>query len=127
MFNKSAIYEALRHCQDSNSMSSVTDNPDHIQASLISLLIHDIFGGEILKTHIQKGWHFYNRIEGDRVDFSNLHNDKAEGNIRFQDIPADAEELNNYVEKEEYSAFLQKFIREFEETVGLENYHPAEC
>ena len=60
MLNKNVIYEALKR--------SLT--PDPGQDSVISLLIHDVFGGEILKTHAKKKWHFYNRIDGERVDFT---------------------------------------------------------
>lgn len=33
-------------------------------------LIHSLFGGEILKTRLPAGYHFYNRIDGQRIDFT---------------------------------------------------------
>jgi hypothetical protein len=105
MLNKSIISKALRR-----SMSSLKG-----QDSLISLLIHDIFGGEILKTHSRKKWHYYNRIDGERVDFT--------GNGEsFEDIPATPDETYDYIDQADYSTFFMRFVRAFEETVGLDNY-----
>lgn len=89
---------------------------------LISLLIHDIFGGEILKTHTNKYWHFYNRIDGERVDFSGNKSRQSSFKRIFEDIPATTDETCNYVDEIDYSTFFMRFVRVFEETIGLENY-----
>jgi len=122
MFDRIVVYEALKNClpHDRNT----ADNPDPEQAGLISLLIHDIFGGEILKTHMNKGWHFYNRIEGNRIDFTTPDINKSSENIQFEDIPSSPGETHSYFEDDEYSTFLMRFIWAFEEAVGLENYSP---
>jgi len=88
---------------------------------VVSLLIHDIFGGEILKTKIKSGWHFYNRIEGKRMDFTRKELVIRSDDYLFEDIPSSPSETSNYVENEEYSTFLNRFIMLFEEVVGL-NY-----
>ncbi|MBK7713366.1 MAG: hypothetical protein IPJ37_22365 [Bacteroidales bacterium] len=77
-----------------------------------------------MKTHLKKGWHFYNRIEGKRIDFtsSDINNNADETN--FEDIPSTPDETYSYFEDEEYSTFLMRFIRAFEEAVGLDNYRP---
>jgi hypothetical protein len=108
MLNKNVIYEALKR--------SLNSDPE--QDSIISLLIHDVFGGEILKTHKQKKWHFYNRIDGERVDFTLKK--KSTGKSVFEDIPSTPDET--YIDQVDYSTFFTRFIRAFEETVGLENY-----
>jgi hypothetical protein len=110
MLNKNVIYEALK--------SSLTAYPG--QDSTISLLIHDVFGGEILKTHNKKKWYFYNRIDGERVDFTLKK--KSTGMKVFEDIPATPDETYDYIDQVDYSTFFMKFIRAFEETVGLEKY-----
>jgi hypothetical protein len=110
MLNKNVIYEALKR--------SLTADPG--QDSIISLLIHDVFGGEILKTHKKKKWHFYNRIDGERVDFT-LKKKSAGMNV-FEDIPSTPDETSDYIDQVDYSTFFTRFIRAFEETVGLENY-----
>jgi ssDNA-specific exonuclease RecJ len=87
-------------------------------------LIYDIFGGEILKTHEKKGWHFYNRINGKRYDFAKSETGKFSNDNCFEDLPSNIDEIHNYFEQEQYSPFYMRFIREFEETVGLENSSP---
>lgn len=121
MFNKMVVQEALNRSLSLNDIKGWTpDKTSDDQDSLISMLIHDIFGGEILKTSNKKGWHFYNRIDGSRVDFTNSEMEKSTENIRFEDIPTTPEETCNYFEQEQYSTFLMKFVRAFEEAVGLE-------
>lgn len=46
------------------------DNPALGQCNVTSLVIQDLFGGEILKTEAPGGWHFYTRIHGERYDLT---------------------------------------------------------
>ena len=97
-------------------------NPATDQDSLISMLIHDIFGGEILKTHKRKGWYFYNRINGVRIDFTGAEIKKSNDDKKFEDIPTTPDETSCYFDKTDYSTFFMTFVRAFEETVGLGQY-----
>jgi hypothetical protein len=45
-------------------------NPAAGQCSVTALLVYDLFGGELLKTSLSEGDHFYNRIGGHRYDFT---------------------------------------------------------
>lgn len=122
MFDKNIVYEAIRSCQPTESYPwQHSFDPDE-QASLISLLIHDIFGGEILKTHVKKGWHFYNRIEGKRLDFTGHNMNNSFNDYQFEDIPSTPDETYTYFEDEDYSTFLMRFIAAYEEAVGLDRY-----
>lgn len=118
MFNKVVVYEALKQSESTQlklKRSSLKRNAI-AQDTLISLLMHDVFGGEILKTHKgKKNWHFYNRINGERVDFTSDVND-------FEDIPSNPDEIHDYFDQTDYSTFLTRFVRAFEETVGLDKY-----
>lgn len=96
------------------------------QDSIISVLIHDIFGGEILKTKRKGGWHFYNRVDGLRLDFSKPDFGRSSETGQFEDIPASHHETSSYFEAEQYSPFLYKFISYFEEFVGLKKEYLAE-
>ncbi len=117
------VQEALKRCwaMDYNpgwTFYYPTDGED----TIISLMIQDIFGGEILKTHKKKGWHFYNRINGERIDFTGTSNNKVWINHPFEDIPSSPVETKNYFEKEDYLTFLRRFVKTFEEIVGSEKY-----
>lgn len=45
-------------------------NPAKGQCGVTSLVVNELFGGDILKTQTPEGWHFYNRIEGQRYDLT---------------------------------------------------------
>jgi hypothetical protein len=122
MFDKMIVYEAIRDCQPTESCPWERSFDSDEQACLISLLIHDIFGGEILKTHVKEGWHFYNRIEGKRLDFTSPDMNNSSNDNQFEDIPSTPDETYTYFEDEEYSTFLMRFIGAFEEAIGLDRY-----
>jgi hypothetical protein len=122
MFNKKVVYESLKGSLELESDRKLTpDNRPIGQDSLISLLIHDIFGGEILKTHKRENWHFYNRIEGERVDFTGSEV-KFDREAIFEDIPSTPDETYGYIDQTDYTTFFMKFVRTFEEKVGLDKY-----
>lgn len=104
------------------SKSRTQEIPAIDQDSMISHLVHDVFGGEILKTRRKRGWHFYNRVDGLRIDFTRSEISKSSNEKKFEDIPATADETSACFEKEQYSFFLMNFVRSFEEIVGLNKY-----
>jgi len=118
------VYDALKKslAPESNKVSTPDDQVD-VQDSIISLMIHDVFGGEILKTHEDKNWHFYNRIDGERLDFAGSKTGRP--GEKFEDIPATPDETSDYIDQADYTTFFMKFIRTFEETIGLEKYQPG--
>jgi hypothetical protein len=126
MFNRMVVQEALKNSSalDINP-GQIPNNPADCQDSVISLLIHDIFGGEILKTRKKKGWHFYNRIDGERIDFTRSELGKSTDDNSFEDIPSTPDETYTYFEEEDYSSFFLKFVSAFEEAVGLDKYNPG--
>jgi len=125
MFNRRIVQTALKRTWGLDNNPGLTPKiPADNESSVISQLIYDIFGGEILKTHKKRGWHFYNRINGERIDFTKPVMNKSSKAYHFEDIPSNTDEIHNYLEQEQYSPFFMRFIREFEETVGLEKYRP---
>lgn len=124
MFNKRFIYKALKRSTTFFPDKKIrSGKPSVGQDTLISLLIHDIFGAEILKTRNKKSWHFYNRIDGEVVDFTMIETKKSEDNSRFENIPTTPDETSDYVDQNDYSTFLMNFVRAFEETIGLDKYN----
>ena len=123
MVNSKVVQKALKQTLAmENNPGLKTNKPADCQSSIISRLIYDIFGGEILKTRMKKGWHFYNRIDGERIDFTGLVMIKSSKGKFFGDIPSTPDETYNYFEQEDYSTFFISFIRAFEEAVGLKKY-----
>jgi hypothetical protein len=64
-------------------------NPASGQCGVTALVVHDKFGGEILKTDVNGAWHFYNRIDGRRVDFTMSQFDSP---IGYDDVPSGRDE-----------------------------------
>jgi hypothetical protein len=81
-------------------------NPAAGQCGVTSLVVHDLFGGEILKTPTQEGWHFYNRINGQRYD---LTESQFAEKIRYEDIPSSREEAFADTNAEQYD-YLRKSV-----------------
>lgn len=123
MFNRKVVQNALYktwalECSAGNRSEKNAD----CLSSATSKLIYDVFGGEIRKYRRKNGWHFYNRINGERIDFTLSEMVKTDRNNRIEDLPATPDETDKYITQEDYSTFFLRFIRAFEETVGLKKY-----
>lgn len=123
MINRIIVKKALKRTMDFDKTSDLTPlKHEYSRSCETSMLIFDIFGGEILKTHYKNGWHFYNRINGKVIDFTRSETGKFSGDKRFEDIPSSPDEIHHYFEKEDYLTFFMRFVRAFEEAVGLKEY-----
>jgi hypothetical protein len=86
-FDPDEIQNALRKAWSLSTASQWTpDNPAAGQCNVTALLIHEFFGGDLLKTPLPAGDHFYNRIEGQRYDFTVSQFDRP---IAYMDVPTD--------------------------------------
>ena len=122
MINSRVIKTAMNRAQRSENNPGLYLHKSTVeQSSVISHLIYDIFGGEILKTRKRKSWHFYNRVDGERIDFTKSKIKNIAPDNHLEDIPVSVDEIHNYFEQEQYLPFYMMFIREFEETLGLED------
>jgi hypothetical protein len=124
-FDRTTVQETLRNTILSENIPESGPLKES-QDTVISMLIHDIFGAEILKTRNKKGWYFYNRINGERIVLAGTEILNPVAENTFEDIPSSPYEASAYFAREDYSDFLMKFIREFEETVGLGKNVPEE-
>ena len=118
MFNRKIVIDVLNRTLALDFTKNRRSKSLHTgQDSVISTLIHDIFGGEILKTHERKGWHFYNRINGERVDLTGPNTKESENNKKFEDLPSTPDETSGYFDRTDYSIFFMSFVRTLEEAV----------
>lgn len=70
-FDPDEVQRALRKAWSLSTSSQWTpNNPAAGQCNVTALLVHELFGGELLKTPLPAADHFYNRIEGRRYDFT---------------------------------------------------------
>ncbi len=126
LFDWAAVREALRRTISSGDGPAIrTDEEMKNRDVEISVLINEVFGGEILKRHNGRGWHFYNRVNGECVDLTGhevAQSCDKTGSAKNSIAPANA---SCYFEQNDYTKFFLRFVSAFEETVGLGNYQPA--
>lgn len=65
------------------------DNPAKGQCGVTSLVVNDILGGEIRKTSLGDGWHYYNFIDNTRYDFTESQFSER---VIYADISSNREE-----------------------------------
>ena len=77
------------------------ENPALGQCGVTALLAQDRFGGTILKTEVGGRRHFYNRIDGRRIDFTAEQFDRP---IDYRDVPSTREEALSDSSDDQYRA-----------------------
>ncbi|MEK3975807.1 YunG family protein [Psychrobacillus sp. FSL K6-1267] len=82
------------------------------QCGVTTLVVHDLLGGEILKTKLLDDWHFYNSINGKRYDFTDS---QFKGAIEYMDAPSNREEAYLDTNETKYSYLKQKVLNILEQ------------
>lgn len=89
-FDPDDVWRALHKAWSLATASQWTaNNPAAGQCNVTALLVHELFGGDLLKTPLPAGDHFYNRIEGRRYDFTARQFDQP---INYMDVPTNRAE-----------------------------------
>ncbi|MFY0613270.1 MAG: hypothetical protein JXQ99_17185 [Hyphomicrobiaceae bacterium] len=110
-FDEHRVLSALYH-----SWSIVTaqqwsaENPAAGQCNVTALLVHDLFGGDILKTPLPDSEHFYNRIDGARYDFTAS---QFEQPIEYQDITTDRDDAARGATRHELTTLQKTFEKHY--------------
>jgi pimeloyl-ACP methyl ester carboxylesterase len=76
-----------------------SENPAKGQCGVTSLVVQDFLGGEIVKTLMPKGWHFYNKVNGIRYDYTSSQFDKG---VHYSDTPSNRAEAFQDTNLEQY-------------------------
>lgn len=91
----------------------------------ISVLINDVFGGEILKTRDRGGWHYYNRINGEQIDLDGEEvSGSRDDSAPYMNSLTPAKSSGNF-EQNDYNTLFQRFVTALEESFGRGVYQPA--
>ena len=61
------------------------DNPASGQCNVTAAVIFDLYGGEILRTRLPDIWHYYNRIDGVRLDLTDSQFSAPGARLAFPD------------------------------------------
>ncbi|MEC1451067.1 hypothetical protein P9D59_05990 [Bacillus haynesii] len=102
------IMKALYKSWSSDSSSKWSqDNPAKGQCGVTALVVNDILGGEIRKTKLPEGWHFYNFINGKRYD---LTVSQFKEDILYMDISSNRNEAFSDTNEKQYNYLKQSVI-----------------
>lgn len=82
------------------------ENPALGQCNVTALLIEEMFGGRILKTKLQEGYHYYNEIKGYRYDFTDS---QFTSQMEYDDLQSSREEAERGVTIDEMEALKNAF------------------
>ena len=78
------------------------------QCNVTAVVVQELVGGDILKTPIASGYHFYNRIDGRRHDLTAVQFERA---IEYDDIQSDREEALQGVTQPEVRSMRASVLR----------------
>ena len=92
------------------------DNPAKGQCGVTALVVNDLIGGEIRKTKLPRGWHFYNVFNGKRYDFTASQFNEA---VAYTDTPSNREEAYVDTNEEQYHYLKQKVLLYIEKRTAL--------
>src|SRR5262245_19044706 len=110
-FEKERVAAALLDCWSAETSTQwLASNPARGQCNVTALLVHALFGVEILKTPLPEGDHFYNRIEGERVD---LTESQFGAPVSYLDIASDRSEALAGTSTSNYEALRAAFCERF--------------
>ena len=110
-FRSEAVAAALRKSWSIDTARQWTaENPAAGQCNVTALLVFDAFGGEILKTILPEGDHFYNRIDGIRYDFTES---QLERPIAYDDISTNRSDAERGITQIQLAALKKAFQEHF--------------
>lgn len=105
------IYEALiKSWSIERSSKWNLENPAKGQCGVTALVVQDIYGGEIKKTKVRGVWHFYNFIDGQRIDFTEA---QFNGKLNCMDTESNREEAFADTNEKQDSILKEKLMKEF--------------
>lgn len=101
------LVDIFLRCWSSRTSSTWSaETPSRGQCAVTALVIHDHFGGEILKTPVGGQWHFYNRLAGCRLD---LTADQFSAPIDYRDVSSSRAEAFMDAGRERYDELSRAY------------------
>ena len=110
-FDPEHVATALRNSWSlASARQSTAANPAAGPCNVTALLVNELFGGEMLKTTLPEGDHFYNRIGGQRYDFTDSQFAQP---ITYSDHPATRSDAEGGATQAELAALRSAFQHHF--------------
>ena len=115
-FDENRIREALETAWSLETAKQwSSENPANGQCNVTAAVIHDLYGGEILRTRYPTVWHYYNRIDGRRVDLTDSQFSRPgarfEAPENYDDEISDRDAAMDGTLQSEYDALKEALLR----------------
>ena len=111
MISKATLLNIFKKCWSIKSSTKwEEENPSKGQCSVTALVIHDCFGGTILKTKVNDIWHFYNKVNDQVMD---LTSGQFGMPIAYQDIESNMEDALTACSYEQYEYLKKQFAMHY--------------
>lgn len=112
IFDEAEILRALRKSWSPKTARQWReDNPALGQCNVTALVVHDLFGGQILQTQAPGGAHFYNWRQGRRFDFTSGQFDAP---LRYADLDASTDDVRRGANDSEYETLKTSFLSHYD-------------
>lgn len=116
VFDEDRVREAL---EDSWSIETAVqwseENPANGQCNVTAVVVHDLFGGDILRTYYPEFWHYYNRIDGKRIDLTDSQFWRPGARFaapeRYDDEISDRDAAMEGIPQREYDVLRKALLR----------------
>jgi mannose-6-phosphate isomerase-like protein (cupin superfamily) len=113
------LENSLLKCWSIKTSSKWTiENPYKGQCSVTSIVMNDLLGGKILKTKVDDQWHYYNLINGQRLDYTSKQFDY---NLNYQDIDSSWDEAYSDTTEFQYKELKGLMAKELFGIVDIAN------
>jgi len=96
-----------------SSLKWTKDNPAKGQCGVTALVVNDLLGGQIRKTLLSEGWHYYNEINGECYDFTDSQFNE---DIKYMDIPSNRDEAFLDTNQEQYDFLNQSVMNNLKDS-----------
>lgn len=108
LYTTDEIIDALFKAWSFQSSSKWSkDNPANGQCGVTALVVHDLLGGKINKTVLPSGWHFYNVVNGTRINFTSSQFSEE---IFYMDISSNREEAFQDTNEDQYRYLKERVL-----------------
>lgn len=89
-------------------------NPANGQCNVTAAAIFDLFGGEVLRTRFPGVWHYYNRIDGQRMDLTDSQfirpGARFDAPTAYDDALSTRDEAMEGIPQREYDALVAALV-----------------
>ena len=91
------------------------ENPANGQCNVTTAVVHDLFGGDVLRTRCGTFWHYYNRIDGRRCDLTDSQfvrpNARFDPPDPYEDASTDRDAAMIGIPQAEYDALRAALLK----------------